>query len=245
MRVRDRAAAFRLLERAFADQAFLRFEVALEKDGALQRLLQILRQVLPAADGAEFGQVVFVAGGIGLPDLRFSPVQAVKVFAQITAALFLHGFAQLEDAVFDLARFFVRGGFLSVAQKTPALREMVQGAAQGVTILLQAQVEFFGQAPEPVVVGVFVPVVVRALPEDKVLVEGIAFFLSPRLQTFPAQRRAQLVFRQYFEQFYLAQPAPEVMPAQRACVRPVLYGGPFHVFLAGDAFLEDIDTFVQ
>ena len=119
---------------------------------------------------------------------------------------------------------------------------MVERPAEQMTVLPVAEIELLGQCHIAVVVGIAVRIVVGALPLEKSLVERIVLFFPPCGQLLPGQRRTEVVADEYPEQVDLPKAPPEVLPAQRPGVRPVLYGRLFVVLFACDTLLKDVDA---
>ena len=244
-RMRRRASAFALLERAFADQPFLRFERPLVEDGAAQGCDQLPGQSLLRADGLELPHVMFVAGRIVFADLLLAAVQVVEVGAQIGAAGPLHVVVQLPDARFDLALVVLAGRILAIAQKTAALRQMIQRAAERMTVRTLVEIQPFGQRTIAVAIGITVRPVVRPLPFQELVDQRIALRPAPFVQRPVGKRGAEVVSRQHLEQCDLAQAPPEIVAPQRTCVRPVLHGRFFAVLLPGHTLLKDVDPLID
>ena len=124
-RMRYRAAAFALLERASADRSLLRFQRPLVENGAVQCLPQIVGEPLFFADGPKFGQIVLVARGVFRTDFLFSGVKPIKVFAQVGASGLLHVDRQVLDVLSDLTALAFVAGILAIAQESAPLRQMI------------------------------------------------------------------------------------------------------------------------
>ena len=108
-----------------------------------------------------------------------------------------------------------------------------------------SEIEPFGQRHVTVVIGVPVRIVVGPLPAEELPVEGILLFPAPLGKLLFGQRRTKVVAEEHLEQFDLPQPPPEIVAAQSPGICPVLDGRFFIVFVAGNALLEDVDTFVD
>ena len=208
----------------------------------MQSLAPFVGQLLPLANGLELGQVVFVARGVLPANLLLVLIELIEVFSEVTATRRLHLGCEAPDAALDRPLFLLLAGLLTVADESAALRQMVERPAEQMTVLPVAEIELLGQCHIAVVVGIAVRIVVGALPLEKSLVERIVLFFPPCGQLLPGQRRTEVVADEYPEQVDLPKAPPEVLPAQRPGVRPVLYGRLFVVLFACDTLLKDVDA---
>src|SRR5699024_5695316 len=136
-------------------------------------------------------------------------------------------------------------GVFSVAQKPAPLAQMIQRPAQHIPVFAASQIELFGQRPKPVPIGIPVRSILCTLPTDGLVGHMINYLMPPRIQLLPRKRRTEIVLHQHPQQRYLAQPTPEIVPAQGTGIGTVLYGRPFVILLASDALLENIHSTVE
>ena len=142
----------------------------------------LFRQFLHLADGIEFFAIVRFAVSIAVAEtdlVAFFRVEFVEVIAKVFASGFLHGCGQITDAFVYLSAFGIIPLVQTVAEKTSALCQMIEGATKDMAVFEKLKVQLLVEAT--VTENIRVPPFCFAcpLPCHEIIVKGILFFDVP------------------------------------------------------------------
>ena len=200
----------------------LRLQRALKVERFLQFLHHFRRQLLHLADGMKLLFVVLLTVGIACTDTFVVVgvgINLIKVVAKILTTRGFHFMRQVDNACFYLARLLFRGAVKAVTKESSALGQMIECTAKHVPFVLTVEVKPAMQTQMTIVIGILVLVVACSLPQHEVVSLGVYLVHMPVVQQLVAEKGAQAMLYQNFQNLYLAQPSPEILPPERPVPR--------------------------
>ena len=241
-----RATGLVLLEFTMPDESLLRLQRTLVENDAMQFLHQGFREALFLADGVELFLVMAYACRILLPDLLAGPIQLIEILTEIGASCRQDFSIQRLDAGLHIPVLLFRRLVFAVAEEPSSLVQMIQGTSQRVPVRNAAdQIQRTGQADIPVMVWILSGSVIRALPFQEVLLQGILLLGLPLGKNLVRQFRTPPLTDQDPKQVDFSQSTTEIMPSKAPGIRPCLDSRFLVALHSRYAFLENMDSLIQ